>query len=430
MVRANCPRGRALTDAHHRWRPIVSDVVAFATAFGLTNVVSYLYIVLAGRMLLPEQFGVLNALVGAIAISGFLAASLQLAITEATTLHPTRPALATFMRSAWRIAFPAIPILTLASMPFAAAIEASAVEVMLCGLAMLLMVLACAPLGFLAGVGRVRAQAGVNLVGALVRLGVGWPLIAIGTGVAGGVLGYLAGYVTVFGLAYAEGKYREGDSEAPDQGGTPSPRFQPSSIATFVLAFAPLSLDQLLVQAFAPSLGGPYAGVTTIAKLVFYGAYPVMAVVYPQLLRRSNERSRARLALASAGAVIVIALTIACVLAAFSREFTEILFADRYHEAVPHVGTMAFGVACFSLSAIGAHVLVAWGDRIGSLPSLVAVAAGITLFAFRHDSLGVVVSNLVWTYAVQLILISTVVVVTITRSPKGGHRTTSSTTSR
>ena len=410
-----------MTIAHHGWRTIVTDVFVFGVAFGLANVISYLYVVIAGRTLLPAQFGVFNALLGVIAISGFLAASLQLAITQAATLNPSRRALAALMRGTWRIALPGIALLTLASMPFAAAIGASAAEVMLSGVAILVIFLACTPLGFLGGSSRIRAQAGVNLLGTLVRLGVGWPLMSLGVGVAGGVLGYLSSYAAVFGLAYCTSWYLAANHPPEDLRNAPPLRLEASAMATFVLAFAPFSLDQLLVQGFAPSLGGDYAAVATMAKLVFFGAYPVMAVAYPHLLRRSGERSRARLAAVTAVGVICIAAGLAWALAAFPRQLTAMFFADRFQEVVPHVGPLAFGVACFSLSAIGAHALIAWGSRIGFLPSLVALGAGVALFAFRHDSLAAVVANQVWIYGLQLVLMLAALVVTIGRSLNRQH---------
>jgi hypothetical protein len=55
----------------------------------------------------------------------------------------------------------------------------------------------------------------------------------------------------------------------------PDIRLDTSSVATFVALFATFSLDQFLVQAFAPSLGDQYAATATVAKLVFF-AWPVM----------------------------------------------------------------------------------------------------------------------------------------------------------
>ena len=62
-------------------RTLAGDTMVFAILFGLANVASYLFVVIAGRMLPPTQFGVFNALVGILGMAGIFISSLQAAIT-------------------------------------------------------------------------------------------------------------------------------------------------------------------------------------------------------------------------------------------------------------------------------------------------------------------------------------------------------------
>ena len=393
-----------MPNPHPGWRVLVADLLFFGAAFAVVNIIAYLYIVIAGRTLAGEEFGVFNALFGLIAIAGFLGSSVQLAVTQAAALNPGRSALTALMRATFRIGFPIIALLTCAGLPAASAIGADPQQVALAGVVVLAMFPGFTAMGFLVGVGRIRAQAGVNLLGALARIATGWPLMIAGAGVMGAILGYLFTYLVILVLAWHMSWQLVKDR--PPEAATLAPpvRLEASAVATFVLAFAPFALDQLLVQVFAPALGGDYAAIATMAKVVFFAAYPIIAVVYPHLLRRLDDTGRARLVGLAAAGVLSTAVGLAWVLATFPGESTEIFFGNRYGDAAAHVGSLAFGVACFSMTVLGAHALIAFESRMGFLPSLVALAASVLLFAVRHDSLATVVSNQVWVYELQLLL--------------------------
>ncbi len=383
------------------------DVISVTAAFGLASIISYIYVVTAGRTLSAAQFGVFNTLLGLITISGFFASSLQLAVAQAAALHPTRHALDMVIRGTYRIASPGIVLLVLVAMPFASKIGATPTQVAACGAVALAVFLACAATGFLLGVGRVRPQAGINLLGTIVQLGVGWTLMQWGLGVTGALLGYLSNYAVVFLIAHwGSSKVAMTQPSQGEQGKGPQAlRIQGSSAATFVLAFCPFSLDQLLVQTFAPSLGGSYAVLATMAKPVFYSALPIISVAYSHLLRLSDSRSGTRLIAAAAVGVACVTGVFAMAIAAFPAQLTEFLFLGRFADVVPYLGSMAFGVACFSVTVLCTHTLIALRRPLGFLPSLIAIVVQVGLYAFRHDSLADIVSNQLWTYGTQLSLI-------------------------
>jgi len=407
---------------HHGWRHFLADTVVYGVIFGLTNVVSYLFIVLVGRTLAAHEFGVFTALVGAIVIAGFFAGPLQLAVTQAAALLPSLSGLKRLTRTTVRSAFACIVLLTLAAIPYASRIGAKELDVALCGVATLLVYVGCAPMGFLGGIGKVRAQAHINLLGTIMRLCVGWPLMVFGLGVTGALFGYVWNYAVVFVLADRLSRRIAFDRSSAVAQDLPHLRIQGSAIATFALTFIPFSLDQLLVQAFAPSLGGDYAALTTMAKIVFFGAFPVLMVAYPRLLVRTGAGRRTRLFAAAAGLVICCAGSLAWLLVVLPGQSMAMVFAEGFPEVTPFVGRMAIAVGCFSVAALCAYALTAWGSRIAFVPFLVAMVTQIGLFASRHDSLGALVSNQVWTYGLQLVLVTPLLVFTIHRSVKRERR--------
>lgn len=397
---------------------IVADLVLYAATFSVTNVVSYVYLIVIGRTLTAAEFGVFNALSGLIAIAGSFAASFQIAVTQAAAHSPVRPTLAALMRVTARRAVPALVLVTALALPFADTIGASPTQVAVCGIALIVLFLGGTAVGFLVGMGGIRAQGTITLAGALARLATGWLLVAMGLGVGGAVLGYFFNYLVVLALALRLAWRRADAGPAAARSDRPDVTLERASMITIVLALAPFSLDQAMVQVFAPQVGGDFAALATLAKLVFFASYPITAVAYPRLLRLPRGRGLARLAVVAAGGLALVVALLAATLAAFPLEAMRLFFGDRFAAAAPDAAMLAFGVAAYSLSLFCAHALIACGSRFGFVPSLMACIAGVLLFAVRHDSLATVAQNMLWIYGLQLALMASLLAVTVGRMLK------------
>ncbi len=394
-----------MTVPHAGWRTVLTDVLAVSITFGLVNVISYLYVVIAGRTLTPVEFGVFNVFAGVIGISGFLAGAWQLAVTQAATGSVSRTAVDALMRHTFRLTFPGITLATLVAMAFASQIGATWAQAAICGAIVFLAFQGATALGLLIGLGRIRTGGAIGLFGAAARLAGGWALMTAGAGVAGAVSGYLIHFVIVLASAWWLSWRLADDKPSSIPQSASGLRLETSTIATFTLAFAPFSLDQLLVQAFAPEQGGDYAAVTTIAKLAFFVAYPIIAVTYPHMLQRSDPKARKRLLAGAAAGVTLLGITFASGISILPRQTVELVFGSRYAAAVPFVGPMAFGVACFAVTVLVAHALVAFGIRTGYVPSLVAFVTAVALYAIRHESLEAIVENQLVVYGLQMLLL-------------------------
>jgi O-antigen/teichoic acid export membrane protein len=379
---------------------LFGDVTVFGLAFGMSSVLSYVYVLVAGRTLAEAEFGVFNALLGLITLASFFATSVQLAATQAAADPAGARGLTSLVRTTLVHAAPMIVAIALVGMPFASEIGASAGHVALLGAIFVVMFATSAALGFLAGIGKIRSQAGVNLAGNVARLGAGVPLMIAGGAVFGAIAGYLASYVVMLPLAMWIG------SRAAGGGGSGSARLglDRGVMIVFALAFAPYSLDQLLVQVVAPALGGRYAAIATIAKLGLFVTYPVIAVVYPRLLKLADPRQRTRLLAQATLAVVGIAAVSAALLSGLGSQALALFFGDRFADVEPHVPLLSVGVACFSVSALGAHALIVWRSRLGFVPPTAALIVGVILYVARHATLAEIVVNQAVAYGVQLVL--------------------------
>jgi O-antigen/teichoic acid export membrane protein len=180
---------------------IAIDLAVFASTFIVAGVLALLYSVLAGRTLSPAQFGLFNALFGVITLASHLAASIQLAATNIATREAHKLALRGVLISAARMTLPGTVLSTGAPCLWRDRSAPAPSKSDCAGLTTFVLFISSAALGFLTGVCGVRAQARLILVGAVMRVAAGWPLMLVGFGVNGAVLGFLLNYVLVLILS-------------------------------------------------------------------------------------------------------------------------------------------------------------------------------------------------------------------------------------
>jgi O-antigen/teichoic acid export membrane protein len=407
--------GRA-SSSREAARDFIADVGAFGFGFAATNVIAFAYVVAAGRTLAPAEFAVFNALFGLITVASYFSASIQLAATEAATRNSSNSVLPTLVAQTARLLLPACVLATIAALPFGPAIGATAAALGAAGATVFVMFASSVAMGVLVGLGRIRASSLVMLAGATCRLLVGWPLMLLGLGIIGALLGYLANFLLVFFLAYALSMGTGLSRHSSEAAQREKLQFKPSTVATSVIAFLPFGLDQILVQLVAPTEGAEYAALATTAKLVFFGAYPVAAVMYPRLLAEPLVQRRVHLLLLAIVLVLLVGGAAAAFVAAFPGTTLHLLFHRSFDAASRYVGPFAYGILFFSVSALSAQALIAWQSRVGYLPSAIATALGVALFALRHDSLGTLVSNQLWVYGVQFVLTVSLLATTVVLS--------------
>jgi len=397
--------------------PIRRQLVVFTVLFALTNAISYVYVVISGRVLSPEYFAVLNALVGVVSLAGVLASAHQLEVTRLVACGGGHGSFALVVGSATRRALPGIAIDTFGVAGLAMIAGASVLEAFFCTVIVALMFAASAGIGFVAGLGKLELQGAITLLGALCRLVVGWGLMLMGFGASGALLGYVVNYGVI--LAAARWASKEQTTAVSRLNVTSEVvRYDGTTLWVFFFALAPLTLDQAQVQLFRPEHGGDYAALSNIAKIVYFAVYPLSVVIYPRLLREPNTRIFARFATLGGVAVAATAVALVSVLAIFPGTAERIFFAGRYPQVVPFVGRLAIAMAFFSLCSYATHVLVAKSFRFAVLPPVFGFILGFALFALRNDSLEVLVSNQLWASGVQTCLTALLLMLVV----RGGLR--------
>lgn len=391
----------------------------FIAAYAATSVLSLAYVVSTGRLLDATRFGIANALIGILGLIGYLAGACQNAAAEAVAAAPRTAGPAFFIK---RLSIPILAVGTVAALaaaPLLAPLGADIGAAVTTGLAASTMIVAALSTGAMAGRGDIAGQALAGLAGAAARIGAGVVLMLAGLGPLGALAGYLVGNLVSIGF----GLRRAG--AAPSSGvasGTGDERLaiKPRSVAIFVTAFVPFALDQWLVQSLAPAEGGPYAALTTVAKLVFFCTMPAIMIVFPRILATTGAQARMGLLRNAGAAVLLVSGCAGSALALAAPAVFEALFPGRFAAAAQEITVLAPGMVMFSVSILLVHALSVWQPAGLLIILSVPPAVGIALFIMRHDSLSAMAANLTLVYGLQLILLSAAVLPLARRAMAAG----------
>ena len=380
--------------------------------FMLTNLLSYCYILIAGRQLSPSEFGAFNALLGVITIGAIFATSLQVAVTRMVSERLNNDSFVYLQRVSLQLAVLGMATVGVGGLLIGSHVQFGALQIAMCALTLALMVFGSAATGFLVAAGNIQSQANLAFWGTLARIGVGWPLLLLGFGVSAALAGYATHYALILVLAYV-GCRRALPSDSHTPPGHAPLQLDRMSMAIFILSFAPFTLDQLLVQYLNPAVGGAYAASATIAKLVFFASYPITALAYPGFLLKAPGRDRVRALAVATAAVFGIAAILTLLIELFAEPVITLFFGARFGGIGEQLRLMAPAALCFSLTALGIHAQIAWRPKFGIAAPLAALLVGLLLYQYNHQSFNALASNQLTTLLLQMLLVWTVLLVTI-----------------
>lgn len=388
---------------------LIREFALFVGTYGLGNVLSYGFLLAAGRYMSKAEFGTLNAAVALLTAAGFFASSLQTALTEAVALGSklALPGLFWGTQSRWskRAALAVAGPLALVwlgggGMGFTP-LQWLLVAVTLVSVAPFVVANA-----FLAGSGHLLALAWLNLGATTARFALGLVLFAAGSSASGGIAAYAVGYVLVPAIALVV--LTRTEATTPDLGeSVPAARVNWSSTLAYVLTFLPFASDQMLVQVVATEHSGWYAALATVGKLVFYGTTPIILIAYPKLLERAHDaRRRDRFTIAVLASIAVCAGGVAGTIWLLPDLLVRLLFPAFYPTIVVEVGRFALASALFATSAMMVHVFIVrrslgWAILVSGL----CWAAQIIAFATRHGTIAELVDNQLAVMSVQAALL-------------------------
>ncbi len=383
------------------------ELAWFIFAYMATNVLSYLFIVVAGRNLLPNDYGLLTVFLGLLNLAAVFSNAIQASAARSIASHRADISRASIFKASCRVAGAAAVVSVAVLLPFASRLHATPELLVAWAFSVFTMVSAAGLTGAVTGLGHARIQVDLPLYATAARALAGVCLLPLGFGVGGAMAAFALHYGLLLALSWNQG--RRIDVIAHPQ---KTPVGQPKSVSIdmptvllFSLTFMPFSLDQFLVQSLIPEHGGSYAAIGTLSKLVFFTCTPVIAFCYPRFLNASDEVLATTLMRRGLAAIAGCAFGLVLGLYFTGDLLMKLFFAGKYSEAGPFIVTAGVGAAFFSITLLATYAQMRWHEtRRQVMQSLIVVTGGALLHITSTHDLHTAIRNQLIVLVLQCLL--------------------------
>lgn len=377
----------------------------------IANFIAYLYHLIFGRILGPSLYSELAVVVSLIGLFFALLSFFNLVIMKfvASGDEKQNKIMYTLLNRKYVIPVGILSLLVFVATPFLSSkLNISTHVLMWVGPTILFMYLFMIHAAFIQGKLRFKQTASLNVINILIRLLMGLLLYYLGFSLAGIAVGIMLSYV----LTWALGKRMLG--YVAIKGKITSSTLTKSvlrySIPVFVTTLslsAFIAIDVVLVKYFFdPHLSGLYASLSTLGKIIFYGAIPVTFVMFPLVSKKaSKNESTIKLFVMSFVLTLSIALAILAIFAIFPNPVINMLFGNKYLEVSPLLAY--FGV--FSLLYVLDFMMVNYYLSAGKVNAAYLIPFGVVAqiigIYLLHDSLeGIITASIIATGALFVAL--------------------------
>lgn len=366
----------------------------------ISNVLAYLYHLIVGRILGPEQYGELAALYSLFYILNVPSAVVQTILTKLFSILKATDKLGEakylFFRS-----LSIIFVLALVGFVFIAAsvtgvaaflhIE-SRVNFYWLYIAFALSFVSMVPVSLLAAYQRFFAQSALSAVGMALRLvfavfaapfGVTWTLIS--NVVA--IIVTLGTYVLPMRFVFAA---------QASKLSIPKSRTIRYSVPTLLTTLAIAALynqDVLLVKHFFSSTdAGIYSSLSVLGKIIFYASSAITFVLFPVISERKElKRGHTRLVAASLMFVGALSSVLTILYFLFPRFVVGVLYGPSYEAAIPYVGLFGVFMTFFTLDNILFSICLAAEKTRVWVFGIIGALMQLTMIWLYHGSLQAVI---------------------------------------
>jgi len=321
---------------------------------------NYLYHLLMGRMLEPEGYGILSSLISLTYLLGVPVATLNLAVVKnVSVLKSDKKAISSFYfwitkKVALIVSLIFLPILLLSPLIASTLKVNSSLLVTVVLLSGLVGVFSSLNLGVLRGVLKFTQTTILGVCTVIAKLVLAVLLVYFGLGVLGavspflisGFLGLVVSSIMILrflGRVNNHGRFEEGQGLI---------RYL-LPIFLFNLAHTSLySADVILARRFlASQQAGFYAALSTLGKVIFFAASPIIMVMFPLVSEKhSNGGNYKKIFKLSFLSVFLMAVFIGGIYLLFPQLMVQLLFGSKYFPVIPHLKIFVFIFLFFSLS--------------------------------------------------------------------------------
>lgn len=357
-----------------------------------TNFLNYIYHLLMGRLLGPVAYGELAAILSLFGLVSVIPSSLGLVVTKfisgAKTEDEVRNLMAWFTKKSYLLGL-VLLVLVIATAPAVTAFmkitEVS--HLWLVGATLLFSIPALVSRSILQGLIRFNSLVLSVVAENSFKLVAGVVLVFLGYGVLGSLAGIFISSIVGWFVAKEFIQLKATDVRSPNL--IPMIKFAIPVVIQSISVTSLYSSDLILVKHFFSSYdAGIYSALSNLGKIIFFGAGPIGAVMFPLVSKRQSlgEKYRAVFNL-SLAMTIVLAGIVLVFYYLFPGVAIRLLYGSLYLEAADLLVWFGVFITLFTISSL--HISFYMSISQTKVVLFPAVAALVQLIGiwFWHDSL-------------------------------------------
>lgn len=216
-------------------------------------------------------------------------------------------------------------------------------------------------------------------------------LVYLNFHIVGALLGPIIGGIVVYLLTLLELKAVLGAAKELKKW-----RFERKMFYQFLSLFlgtlaltAFINIDIILVRHFFPTIiAGQYTALSTIGKIIFFAVGPVITVMFPVISARVSGGLPYIIPLL--GTIVFalgLAVSVMVVFFLFPQVIIVILFGNKYFDIIPYLGVFSFFMTIYTINSILTHFLLSISYYQPIYPLfLISLLQGFFIFIF-HDNI-------------------------------------------
>lgn len=377
--------------------PLFFGSAVMIVGSNLSSFLAYIYHLIIGRLLGPALYGELAAVLSIIGLFTASFAFLGLVVVKfvsAAKEDEIQPLFSWFGKKTLVIGA-IIALLVFLSAPFLSRFLHIRYSILVLLVPIfLLAVLSFLYSSFLQGLLRFKQVVIATNFGTLSRLVLGVIFVYLGFSVFGAVLGFLLSIAGgLFLLRFFLKEFRLSSNKKVFKGGKKVLGYSVPIFFSSISIFSLFSTDVILVKHFFEAHdAGIYAALSTLGKVIFYGAAPVGSVMFPMISQRhSRGQGYRKIFMLSLALTFVIATGVLFIYWLLPELSIKILYGDEFLQAAPNLVWFGLFMTIFTLSSLILNFFLS--REITKVVSFVAIAAIIQAMGiwFFHDSIFMVI---------------------------------------
>lgn len=407
--------------------PLFSGSMIMIIGSNSANFLNYLYHFTMGRLLGPSGYGELVALISFIGLIGMFPGSLSLVITKYISSSTDREEidnLISWLRlKVLQVSFMVLVLIVIFSSAITSFLNISNnIYLLLIGFYFLFSLPTILNRSILQGLLKFKEMILSILVENSLKLLVGILLVYLGFYLFGATIGLLisslAGWYITF---YYLKKYIKKNPVAPPDLGQMILFTIPVILQTVAITSLYTS-DVILVKHFFSSYeAGLYASLSTLGKIIFFGAGPIGIVMFPIIAQRSAKgEDYKKIFYYSLIGTLALSLAVLLIYWLFPSFAIRLLYGSAYLEASNLLIWFGFFMSLFTVSSLLISFNLSLGRTKVVLYPLMAAISQIILIWLFHENLSMVI--LISTAVTALLLVSLLIYSSYTKGIFNGDK--------